>query len=90
MAQYKKRLKSKVLDVLVLVKDLDDIKYLINKIIKINNRIYQREQANKKCDKHMQAHKSPQQMQRQWYKGLELMDLSGTKKAQKGNSKNKL
>jgi len=34
MAQYKKRLKSKVLNVLVLVKDL------IDKVVKINNRIY--------------------------------------------------
>ena len=40
MTQYKKRLKSKVLNVLVLVEDLDDIKDLIDKVIKINNRIY--------------------------------------------------
>ena len=43
MAQYKKGLKSKVLDVLVLVEDSKDIKELIDKVVKINNRIYQRE-----------------------------------------------
>jgi len=43
MAQYKKRLKAKVLNALVLVEDLKDIRDLINKVIKINNRIYQKE-----------------------------------------------
>ena len=47
MAQYKKGLKLKVLDVLILVKDPKDIKDLINKIVKINNKIYQQKQANK-------------------------------------------
>ena len=41
MAQYKKGLKSKVLDILVLTDDPEDIRDLINKIIRINNRIYQ-------------------------------------------------
>ena len=40
MAQYKKGLKLKVLDALVLVEDPDNIRDLINKVIKINNRIY--------------------------------------------------
>ena len=40
MAQYKKKLKLKVLDALVLVEDPDDMKDLIDKIIKINNKIY--------------------------------------------------
>ena len=47
MAQYKKELKSKVLDTLVLVKDSKNMQKLINKIVKIDNRIYQRKQANK-------------------------------------------
>jgi len=89
MAQYRKGLKTKVLDALVLVKDLKDIRDLINKIIKINNRIYQREKANKEYNKPVQMHKSPQQTLRQWYKGPEPIDLSGTKKTQKGNCRNK-
>ena len=40
MAQYRKGLKSKVLDVLVLVEDPEDIRDLIDKVVKINNRIY--------------------------------------------------
>jgi len=43
MAQYKKGLKVKVLDALVLVEDSEDIRDLIDKVVKINNRIYQRE-----------------------------------------------
>jgi len=41
--QYKKGLKSKVLNALVLVEDSKNMWELINKIVKINNRIYQRE-----------------------------------------------
>ena len=51
MTQYKKGLKSKVLNVLVLVEDFENMKKLINKIIKINNKIYQCEKANKGCDR---------------------------------------
>jgi len=40
MAQYRKGLKAKVLDILVLMEDPENIKDLINKVIKINNRIY--------------------------------------------------
>jgi len=47
MSQYKKGLKLKVLDTLVLIEDPKNMQELINKIVKINNRIYQREQANK-------------------------------------------
>jgi len=68
MAQYKKRLKSKVLDVLILVKNFKDMRDLINKMVKIDNRIYQRERANKGHNKPVQMHKSPQQTSRQWYK----------------------
>ena len=78
-----------MLDALVLVEDLNDMRDLINKIVKINNRIYQKKQANKGHDKLMQVYKSPQQILRQWYKGLEPMDLSSTRETQKGNSRNK-
>ena len=47
MSQYKKGLKSKVLNALVLVEDPKNMQELINKVVKIDNRIYQREQANK-------------------------------------------
>ena len=40
MAQYRKGLKAKVLNALVLVEDPEDIKDLINKVVKIDNRIY--------------------------------------------------
>ena len=40
MAQYRKGLKAKVLNALILVEDPEDIKDLIDKIVKINNRIY--------------------------------------------------
>jgi len=42
MAQYKKGLKSKVLNALVLVEDPNNIKDLIDKVVKIDNRIYQK------------------------------------------------
>ena len=40
MAQYRKGLKAKMLNALVLVEDPNNIKDLIDKIIKINNKIY--------------------------------------------------
>jgi len=40
MAQYRKGLKAKVLDALVLVEDLKDMRDLIDKVVKIDNRIY--------------------------------------------------
>ena len=51
MAQYKKGLKLILLDVLIFMEDPKDIRDLINKIIKINNKIYQRERANKGYNK---------------------------------------
>jgi len=51
MAQYRKGLKTKVLNALILVEDPKDMKDLIDKIVKINNRIYQKEWANKRCNK---------------------------------------
>ena len=43
MSQYKKGLKSKVLDALVLIEDSENMWELIDKVVKINNKIYQRE-----------------------------------------------
>ena len=65
MAQYKKGLIAKMLDILVLVEDPENIKDLIDKVVKINNRIYQRKWANKRCNKQVQVYKSPQQTLRQ-------------------------
>ena len=78
MAQYKKRLKSKVLNTLVLVKNLENIRDLINKVVKINNKIYQREQANKGHNKQIPVHKAPQQAVKQWYKGPKPINFNST------------
>ena len=40
MAQYKKGLKSKVLNALVLIEDPKNIQKLIDKVVKIDNKIY--------------------------------------------------
>ena len=40
MSQYKKGLKSKVLNALVLIEDFKNMQELINKVVKIDNRIY--------------------------------------------------
>ena len=60
MFQYKKRLKSKVLNALVLMEDPKNIRELINKVVKINNRIYQREQANRGHIKQSPMQRAPQ------------------------------
>jgi len=62
MSQYKKGLKLKVLDALVLVEDPKNIWELINKVVKINNRIYQREWANKGNIRQILVKKAPQQV----------------------------
>jgi len=54
-----------VLDALVLVEDPKNIWELINKIVKIDNRIYQREQANKRNVRQILVKKAPQQAARQ-------------------------
>jgi len=82
MFQYKKGLKSKVLDALVLVEDLKNMRELINKVVKINNRIYQREQANQRNVRQIPVKKALQQAARQWYGGLEPIDLSSTQESQ--------
>jgi len=43
MFQYKKGLKLKVLDALILMEDPKNMWELIDKVVKIDNRIYQRE-----------------------------------------------
>jgi len=55
----------KVLDALVLVEDPENMQELIDKVVKINNRIYQREQANRENIKQIPVKKAPQQAVRQ-------------------------
>ena len=64
ISQYKKGLKSKVLDALVLVENPKNIRELIDKIVKIDNRIYQKEQANKSHIRQIPVKKAPQQAAR--------------------------
>jgi len=65
MSQYKKGLKSKVLDALVLMEDPKNMQELIDKVVKINNKIYQREQANRGNIRQILVKKAPQQAARQ-------------------------
>ena len=83
MAQYKKELKSKVLNVLVLVKKLKKYKKnLINKIVKIDNRIYQKEQTNKGHNRQIPIQKALQQTPKQQYKKPKPINFSEMKKSQ--------
>ena len=50
---------------------------LIDKVVKINNRIYQREQANKGHIRQTLMQQAPQPAARQWYKGPKPIDFSG-------------
>ena len=50
-----------MLDALVLMEDPENMQELINKVVKINNRIYQKEQANRIHIKQILVKKSPQQ-----------------------------
>jgi len=54
-----------VLDALVLVEDPKNMRELIDKVVKINNRIYQREQVNRKNIKQILVKKASQQAARQ-------------------------
>jgi hypothetical protein len=78
MAKYRRGLKSKVQDALILMEDADSMTDLIEQAIKIDNRIFQRERANKGSSKPTPVHRAPQQVQKPWY-GAEPMDLSGTR-----------
>ena len=53
-----------MLNALVLIEDPKNMWKLINKVVKINNRIYQRKQANKKNIKQILVKKAPQQVTR--------------------------
>ena len=65
------------------MEDTNSITGLIKQVIKINNRIFQRERANKgNNSKPMPVHKAPQQVQKLWY-GVEPMDLNSTQKYQR-------
>ena len=81
MAQYKKKLKSKVLNALVFMENPKGIKDLIDKIVKINNKIYQREQANKGRNKQILMQKTPQQALKSQYKELKPINFNGIKKS---------
>ena len=81
MSQYKKRLKSKVLNALVLIEDPKNMQELINKVVKIDNKIYQREQVNKENIKQIPVKKAPQQAARQQYRGPKPIDFSRTQKS---------
>jgi len=54
-----------VLDALVLIEDSKNIQELINKVVKINNKIYQREQANRGHIRQIPVKRAPQQAARQ-------------------------
>jgi len=60
MSQYKKGLKLKVLNALILIEDFKNMWELIDKVVKINNRIYQREQANRGNIRQILVKKAPQ------------------------------
>ena len=78
MAKYRRGLKPKVQDALILMEDAEDMRTLIDQAIKIDHRIYQRERASKASVKTTPVHRAPQQVQKPWY-GAEPMDLSGTR-----------
>jgi len=54
-----------VLNALVLIEDPKNMQKLIDKVVKINNRIYQREQANRRNIRQIPVRKAPQQATRQ-------------------------
>jgi hypothetical protein len=67
------------------MEDAATLRELIDQAIKIDNRIYQREQAKKGLDRVPQsykAQKTQRQNQQPWY-GAEPMDLSGTKESRR-------
>ena len=48
MAKYRRGLKLKVQDILILIEDIEDIKSLINQVIQIDNQIFfLKKKANK-------------------------------------------
>jgi Retrotransposon gag protein/Zinc knuckle len=88
MAQYKQGLKAKVQDAIILMEDAETMRELIDQAIKIDNRIFQREQAKRGQDRVPQSYKTQNthrqsQSQKPWNGGPEPMDLSGTKESKK-------
>jgi hypothetical protein len=67
---------------LILIKDTNSITDLIKQVIKIDNRIFQRERANKSNSKPMPVYRVLQQVQKLWY-GTKPMDLSSIQKHQR-------
>ena len=60
MAKYCQKLKLKIQNILILIKDAKDIISLIKQAIKIDNRIFQRERANKGSNNRtIPVHKAP-------------------------------
>ena len=56
---------------------------LIKQAIKIDNRIFQRERANKGSNKPTPVYRTLQQVQKPQYGGTEPIDLSSTQKHQR-------
>ena len=61
---------------LILIKNIKDIRTLINQAIKINYKIYQQKRASKASIKTTLVYKVLQQVQKLQY-SVELMDFSG-------------
>ena len=83
MAKYRRGLKSKVQDALILMEDAEDMRTLIDQAIRIDNRIFQREKASKiGSNRVTPVHRAPQPVQKPWY-GAEPMDLSATRESRR-------
>ena len=50
---------SKIQNILIFMEDIESLTDLIKQIIKINNRIFQRERANKGSNKTISVYKAP-------------------------------
>ena len=57
--KYHQRLKLKVQNALILMENANSITDLIKQVIKINNRIFQRERANKGSSKPIPVYRVP-------------------------------
>ena len=58
IAWYRQRLKVKIQNIIISIKDLKDIKELIKQVIKIDNKIYQSKKARRELGKLLQVYKS--------------------------------
>ena len=59
IVKYRQGLKLKVQDILILIKNTNSITDLIEQVIKINNRIFQREKTNKSSNKTIPVYRVP-------------------------------